>query len=156
MAVFVLLFAHHVQAQSLRIVAHDSDQFVRIAFDWPEITAYTIKPNSDDNNIVITFAENTSLTIPTITDAMNIYVDNISRLSDNQISIQLQNGMTFRPFRFNNSIVFDIMQGDFAEAVENYQYLQEANPPVSTDSSLEILETKLNPPHATANYRARK
>ncbi|MCH9853830.1 MAG: hypothetical protein K0U45_10065 [Alphaproteobacteria bacterium] len=142
----VLLFAHHVQAQSLRIAPHDDEEFLRIAFDWPEITAYTISPNIDDNNIVITFAEDNDLTIPTITDQMKIYVDNITRLSDTQIRIQLQDGMAFRPFRFNNSIVFDIMLGDFAEAVENYRYLQESNAPISIDSSQEeIVETELIP-----------
>ncbi len=130
-----LLFSNHAKAQSLRIVPHDDEQYLRIAFDWPTITAYTIDPNIDDNNIVVTFADSNDFNIPTITDAINNYVDNITQLSDTQIRIQLQDGMTFRPFRFNNSIVFDIEQGNFTEATETYQYLQDAETPIIAPST---------------------
>ncbi len=142
---FVFMFTvHHAQAQSLRIAPHDDGQFLRIAFDWPEITAYTIEPNTDNNNVVITFADSTNFTIPPINDVMRNYVDNITRLSDTQIRIQLQDGMAFRPFRFNNSIVFDIGQGNFTEAVETYQYLQESQALITPQPQTEINEQEIS------------
>ncbi len=106
--------------QTVRIAPHENPAYLRIAFDWPNITAYRVTADVETQTVTVTFGTNANFTLPTVTTAAQIYITSLTQPADTQIQIQLLDNMTFRPFRFNNSIILDISPGNFEATAANF------------------------------------
>ncbi len=117
---FLLLQSFGAIAQTIRLAPHADENFVRLAFDWPRITGYTITPDPDTLNVTITFSREATFNIPNIPASVQPYIVSLVQTAPNQISFTVAENIAFNPFRFNNSIIIDLTLGDFTEAAQKF------------------------------------